>query len=180
MYVRPFPDRLLRTSAILLVLLAELATASDDSTVRADLQPVAARKLAAEFALKDGSGKTVSLKDYRGKVVLLNFWATWCHGCIQEMPWFSDFSRKYSAQGLSVLGISLDADGWKVVTPFVATAKVPYQIILGDHATAKTYGIENMPDTFLIDRQGRIAATYSGLVNKDNVEANIRTLLSRP
>ncbi len=178
MPTRSILTSLLRTSALLA--LVTLATAADDSAVRADLQPVTQRKPAPDFALKDGAGKTVSLKDYRGKVVLLDFWATWCHGCQQEIPWFSDFARKYGAQGLNVVGISLDEEGWKVVTPFVKTAKVPYQIILGDDATAKKYGIGNMPDTFLIDRDGRIAATYSGLVDKENVETNLRTMLSLP
>jgi peroxiredoxin len=169
--------RLLRAAALLLTL-AGIATAADE--VRAVIQPADQRKPAPEFALKDNSGKAVSLKDFRGKVVLLDFWATWCHGCQQEIPWFSEFDRRYASQGLAVVGVSLDSDGWKVVTPFIKTARVPYQIVLGNDATAKTYGIENMPDTFLIDRQGRIAATYAGLVDKDDVEANIRAMLSHP
>jgi len=150
------------------------------NNVRAAVQPAHERKLAPEFLLKDSSGKTVSLHDYRGKVVLLDFWATWCHGCKEEIPWFSDFHRRYAVQGLSVVGVSLDSDGWKVVTPFLEKAKVPYQVVLGNDAMAKTYGIGNMPDTFLIDRQGRIAAAYTGEVDKDNMEANIRTMLSQP
>ena len=154
--------------------------AADQDTVHAALQPADQRKPAPEFALQDSSGKTVSLKDYRGKVVLLDFWATWCHGCKLEIPWFAEFSRKYSARGLTVVGVSLDSDGWKVVKPFIATSKVPYTIILGNDAMAKTYGIGNMPDTFVIDGEGRIAAAYSGVVDKDNVEANLRTMLSQP
>jgi peroxiredoxin len=171
---------LLVCAARLFLMLASLATAVAQTDVRSVLQPADARKTAPEFALKDSSGKTVSLKDYRGKVVLLDFWATWCHGCKQEIPWFSEFARKYATQHLSVVGVSLDSDGWKVVRPFIKAVRVPYQIVLGDDALAKTYGIENMPDTFLIDRQGRIAATYSGLVDKDNVEANLRIMLSEP
>jgi|SRR5271166_4210612 len=167
-------------AATLLLTLAGIATAVDQATVRAVIQPADQRTPAPEFALQDASGKTVSPKDYRGKVVLLDFWATWCHGCKEEIPWFSEFHRKYASKGLTVVGVSLDSDGWKVVTPFIKTAHVPYQIVLGNDAMAKTYGIENMPDTFLIDRQGRIAATYSGLVDKDNVEANLRTMLSQP
>jgi peroxiredoxin len=102
----------------------------------------------------------------------------WSHGCVQEMPWFVEFDRKYTKQGLRVLGVSLDEGGWKVVKPFIEKTKVPYRIVLGDDATAKKYAIENMPDTFLIDRQGRIAATYVGLVDRENIEANVRTMLS--
>jgi peroxiredoxin len=166
--------------AALFLTLVSVGAAVAQTNVRAAVQPANQRKPAPEFVLKDSSGKTVSLKDYRGKVVLLDFWATWCHGCKLEIPWFSEFGRKYATQGLSVVGVSLDSDGWKVVEPFIKTAKVPYQIVLGDDATAKTYSIENMPDTFLIDRQGRIAAAYSGLVDKDNVETNLRTMLAQP
>jgi peroxiredoxin len=164
----------------LLFALAGIATPADQPAIRAALQPAKARKPAPEFALQDSSGKTISLKNYRGKVVLLDFWATWCHGCKEEIPWFSEFARIYGAKGLTVVGISLDGDGWKVVKPFIDTAKVPYPILLGNDATAKKYGIENMPDTFLIDREGRIAAAYAGLVDKDNVESNIRSMLSQP
>jgi peroxiredoxin len=169
----------MNVSSILLLMLAGIATAADQPAARAPLQPANARKSAPDFALKDSSGKTVSLKDYRGKVVLLDFWATWCHGCKEEIPWFSEFERKYAAKGLAVIGVSLDEDGWKVLKPFLETAKVPYRMLLGDDPTAKKYGIDSMPDAFLIDRHGRIAATYVGLVDKDNVETNIRTMLSQ-
>jgi cytochrome c biogenesis protein CcmG/thiol:disulfide interchange protein DsbE len=166
-------------AAALLVALASMASAADEATVRAVLQPAADRKPAPEFALKDRSGKTVTLQKYRGQVILLDFWATWCHGCKEEIPWFSEFQRKYRAKGLTVVGVSLDDDGWKVVKPFLAAAKLPYRIVLGDDGTAKTYGIRIMPDTFLIDRQGRIAAAYTGLVDKDDVETNLRALLAQ-
>lgn len=167
-------------ASALLLLLAGAAAASDQSTVRAVLQPAGDRKPAPEFALKDSSGRTVTLKKYRGKVVLLDFWATWCHGCKEEIPWFAEFERKYAKQGLAVVGVSLDEEGWKVVTPFLATEKAPYRMILGDEPTAKKYGIESMPDAFLIDRRGRIAAAYVGLVDRENVESNIRALLTQP
>jgi peroxiredoxin len=161
------------------VLLASLAAAEQPS-VRAALQPAKERKAAPEFALKDSSGKTVKLKDYRGKVVLLDFWATWCHGCKQEIPWFSEFERTYGAKGLAVVGVSMDEGGWKVLRPFLAETPVPYRMLLGDEATAKLYGIETMPDTFLIDQHGKLAAAYrAGLVDKDDVEANIKALVSK-
>lgn len=161
-----------------ILLLALTCSAADQPRVRATLQPASERKAASEFALQDSLGKTASLKDYRGKIVLLDFWATWCHGCKEEIPWFADFDRKYGAKGLAVVGVSLDGDGWKVVKPFIQSTNVPYRILLGNDATAKDYGIQNMPDTFLIDREGRIAAAYSGLVDKDDVERNIQAMLS--
>ena len=135
-------------ASALLLTLTGLATAADPPAVRAVLQPTSERKPAPEFALKDTSGRTASLKHYRGKVVLLDFWATWCHGCKEEIPWFSEFERKYGAKGLRVVGVSLDEGGWKVVKPFLESVKVSYRVILGDDPTAKNYGIKNMPDTF--------------------------------
>jgi cytochrome c biogenesis protein CcmG/thiol:disulfide interchange protein DsbE len=173
-----FRANLARVSGLALIAFG-IASAADQPTVRAALLPATERKPAPEFTLKDSSGKTVKLKKYRGKVVLLDFWATWCHGCKEEIPWFSEFERRYSAKGLRVLGVSLDDEGWKVVKPFLETAKVPYRMILGDEPTAKKYSIGSMPDAFLVDRQGRIAAAYVGLVDKDDVETNIRAMLSR-
>jgi peroxiredoxin len=169
---------LLRASALLT--LACIATAADPPTVRAVLQPANERKPAPEFALKDSSGKTIKLKKYRGKVVLLDFWATWCTGCKKEIPWFAEFQKTYGAKRLAVVGVSMDEGGWKVLKPFLAETHVPYQILLGDDAMAKRYGIESMPDTFLIDRKGRVAAAYmAGLVDRDNIEANIKAILSK-
>lgn len=143
------------------------------------LLPADQRKQAPELGLQDSTGKQANLKDYQGKLVLLDFWATWCHGCVQEMPWFGEFQRKYGDQGLNVIGVSLDVEGWKVVKPFVAKAAVPYRILLGNDTSAQAYGISNMPDTFLIDQHGRIAATYLGMVDKEGLERNIQKLLTQ-
>ena len=169
----------MRLGITLLLALCGTVNAADQATVRAVLQPASERKPAPEFALRDSGGKTITLKELRGKVVLLDFWATWCHGCKEEIPWFAEFHRKYAAQGLQVVGVSLDEEGWKAVRPFLATAKVPYPIVLGDGPLAKKYRIESMPDAFLIDREGRIAASYTGIVNRENLEANLRSMLSQ-
>ena len=165
-------------SLMVILVLAGIAARADESGVRANLQSPNQRKPAPEFVLTDSSGKEMSIKDYRGRVLLLDFWATWCHGCIREMPWFVEFHRKYGPKGLNVVGVSLDSDGWKVVKPFLKTSDVPYRIVLGNDGVAKKYGIAAMPDTYLIDREGRIAATYSGLVDKEDVERNIQKMLS--
>jgi peroxiredoxin len=170
--------KLVRPWALLLIL-AGFTTAAGQSTVRAVLQPANERKAAPAFALQDSSGKTATLENYRGKVVLLDFWATWCTGCKKEIPWFSEFQKAYGPKGLAVVGVSMDEGGWKVLRPFLAEHPVPYRMLLGDDALAQRYGITNMPDTYLIDQQGRIAAAYiAGLVDQDNVEANIKALLS--
>lgn len=162
----------------LLVVLSGMAMAADEVPVRAMLQPRDQRRPAPEFALRDGAEKKIELKDFRGRVVLLDFWATWCHGCVQEMPWFVEFHDKYGQKGLTVIGVSMDEDGWKEIKPFLERTKVPYRIVLGDAVAGKRYGIAGLPDTFLIDRQGRIAASYAGLVDKDDVERNLRVLLA--
>jgi peroxiredoxin len=172
----------LGTPVLLIFFLLSIAVpmAPGQNRVQAVLEPAKERQAAPELRLEDSSGKPVSLKDYRGKVVLLDFWATWCHGCKEEIPWFSEFERKYRRKGLRVIGVSLDDDGWKVVKPFIKSAGIPYRIALGNDATAKQYNIEGMPDTFLIDRDGKIAAKYVGLVDKNNVDSNIRTMLAHP
>jgi cytochrome c biogenesis protein CcmG/thiol:disulfide interchange protein DsbE len=164
---------------IAILTITAAASAGAQSTVRAALQPAPERKPAAELALRDAIGKTAKLKQYRGKVVLLDFWATWCTGCKQEIPWFVEFQRKFGAKRFAVVGVSLDEGGWDVLKPFLAKSHVPYRMLLGDDATAQRYGIQSMPDTFLIDRQGRVAAAYlADLVDKDNIELNINALLS--
>ena len=150
---------------------------AQETGTRARLMPAAERKPAPDFALKDSAGKQRTLKDYRGKILLLDFWATWCHGCKQEIPWFADLDRKYREPGVEVVGVSMDDEGWKVVTPFLKGAEVHYEIVLGDEETSKSYHIDGMPDTFLIDRQGRIAAVYNGMVDREDIEKNVQALL---
>lgn len=171
-------------SVVLRTLFAALVLCSVAGTALAQnangvLKPANERKTAPELGLEDSVGKQANLRDYRGKVVVLDFWATWCHGCKEEIPWFAEFQRKYGDQDLRVIGVSLDDEGWKVVKPFIKAASVPYRIVLGNDATAKAYGIGNMPDTFLIDREGRIAATNIGMVDRSGLEKNIQVLLQK-
>jgi peroxiredoxin len=139
------------------------------------------RKRAPDFALKDANGKLVHLADYRGKVVLLDFWATWCGPCVIEIPWFTEFQRKYKDRGFEVLGVSMDDDGWKVINPFVAKRKINYRVVLGDDKTGDQYGgLEALPTTFVIDRNGRIASVHVGLAGKKDFEDAIEKLLEAP
>jgi cytochrome c biogenesis protein CcmG/thiol:disulfide interchange protein DsbE len=158
-----------------------LLTTSEPGTIRATLESVAQRVPAPDFALTDASGLTAKLGEYRGKVVLLDFWATWCGGCKHEIPWFEEFNKTYSSKGLAVVGVSLDDDGWKVLKPFLVQHPISYRVVIGTEAMSKSYKIEGMPDTFLIDQHGRIAAAYrAGVVDKDDMESNIRLLLQSP
>src|SRR5208282_3060966 len=156
---------------------AILQSLSASRPVSADVKPVEERKIAPNFTLSDASGQAVKLSDFEGKVVLLNFWATWCEGCKVEIPEFVDFQNKYKDRGLSVIGVSTDRDGWKVVRPFIDEKKINYTVVLGDDETCKLYGVEAMPVTLLIDREGRIAASHEGVVKKTVGEGEIETLL---
>jgi len=136
------------------------------------------RSPAPQFTLKDASEKDVKLSDFKGKVVLLNFWATWCGPCKVEIPWFMNFEKVYSSRGLAVIGVSMDEDGWKVVTPYVQRSEIHYPILLGNENVAKLYGgVDSLPMTFLLDRSGNIASRHIGLVGKDTYEREIRQLL---
>ncbi len=137
------------------------------------------RKLAADFTLKDENGATVKLSDYRGKVVLLNFWATWCGPCIIEIPWFTEFEQKYKSQGFAVLGVSMDEDGWNAIKPFVAEHKVNYRVLLGNDSVAQFYGgLDSLPTNFIIDRDGTVAfPPHIGLVSKNEYVNEIECLL---
>jgi len=143
----------------------------------ASAQPSPVRKPAPAFQLKDASGKLVRLSDYQGKIVLLNFWATWCTGCKEELPWFADFERKYSTKGFSAIGVSMDEGGWPVVKPFLDKINIPFQMLLGDGATADRFEVEVLPLTLLIDRKGRIIQEFKGLVKRAKVEAAIKSAL---
>ena len=169
--------------AAILVLAGCLLTAdcSSETVKAASVKPDSERKQAPEFALKDADGKLVHLSDYRGKVVLLDFWATWCGPCKIEIPWFMDMQRKNKDRGFEVLGVSMDDAGWEVVRPFLADLQVNYRVLIGNDATAQLYGgVDALPTTFLIDRGGKIAAVHVGLASKKDFEDGIEQLLQAP
>ena len=142
------------------------------------VKPTKDRKAAPDFTLKDASGKQVKLSDYRGKAVILDFWATWCGPCKVEIPWFIEFQRKYKNQGLVVLGVASGDEEWKVITPFTDRMKINYPVVLGNDMTAELYGgIEALPTTFIIDRDGRIAKIHIGLAEKEEFENAIQKVL---
>jgi len=145
------------------------------------------RKAAPTFHLVSDKGKTVQISDFRGRTVLLNFWATSCGGCILEIPSFIDIQHSYENRGFTAVGISADIayeglknadEAWQRVHPFMASHKMNYPVLMGDDAVVSAYGFKSYPATYLIDKSGRIAATYVGVVSKEDVEANVKKLLS--
>lgn len=158
--------------------LLDFAGAGPSTVKAASVKDGKDRHTAPDFTLKDADGKTVHLSDYKGKVVLLDFWATWCGPCRIEIPWFTDMENKRKDKGFEVLGVSMDDNGWEDVKPFLAEMKVNYRVVIGDDPTTQAYGgVDSLPTTFLIDKQGKIAAIHIGLANRKEFEDGVDALL---
>jgi thiol-disulfide isomerase/thioredoxin len=147
-------------------------------------------KPAPDFTLQDLSGKKVSLADFKGKALLINFWATWCGPCKVETPWLVELRNQYAAKGFEVLGISAEGDdlqpgdkeGWAkdkaAIAKFVKEEKMPYPVLINGDSISKPYGgIDAMPTSFYVDRSGNVVNVQLGLTSKDDMEANIRKTL---
>jgi peroxiredoxin len=135
-------------------------------------------KPAPAFTLNTLDGRAVRLADYRGKVVLVNFWATWCAGCRVEMPRFVEQYRRNHAKGLEIIGISMDDEG-APVAPFLTAQHVNFTIVKGDAAVAKAYGgVRYLPQTVVIDRSGEIVKTFDGPPDAKELDALLERLLA--
>ncbi len=161
------------------------AASPDENSPAAQGLPDFRNKPAPAFTLKSVDGKTVSLSDYKGKAVLLNFWATWCGPCKLEMPWLIDMQKKYASQGFTVLGISED-DGsantaaTKQVSDFMAKMGVDYPVLMYDDQMNKAYGgIDFLPTSYYIDRDGKVLIESGGLISESEMESNIQKILAK-
>lgn len=175
------------TVVSLITLFCGVQAAGESRAVRAAIQPRQARIAAPAFRLHDAAGRSTSLASLRGHVVLLNFWATECGGCRTELPYFIEFDRKYRSSGLRTLGISMEViyqnlsgpkEGWARVNPFVKDHEIGYPVLMADDAMSKAFLVGEMPATYLIDKRGRVAAKYIGVVDKVDVEGNFKALLA--
>jgi len=175
-----FPYRSLLGAAIVCVFLTGCSNAPQTAKA-ASPKEEKGRKQAPDFTLKDANGATVHLSDYKGKGVLLYFWATWCGPCKVEIPWFMEFEQQFKDRGFAVLGVSMDEDGWTLVKPYIEKQKINYRILLGNDQVGDAYGgVESLPTTFVIDRDGRIAAKHEGIEpsnGKDELRDEINRLL---
>ena len=148
------------------------------SKVWADNAPGSEGSLAPAWKLQDLDGKTVSSDDFKGKVVILDFWATWCPPCRAEIPGLIDLQKAYGKQGLMVVGVSVDQGGTDVIKPFVEKFGMNYPVLVADDKVQQAFGgFDAIPVTLVIDRQGRIVKRHLGLTEKDEFEAEIKPLL---
>jgi peroxiredoxin len=135
-------------------------------------------KPAPDFSLQSLEGKTVRLSDYRGKPVVLNFWATWCEPCKVEMPWFVDLQRQYGPAGVQFLGVAMDDASTKEIAAFAESMKVNYPILIGKDSVGDDYGgVQFLPETFYIDRTGKVVDKAFGLKGRGEIEDNIKKIL---
>jgi peroxiredoxin len=133
---------------------------------------------AIDFELTDLAGKQVKLSDYRGKVVLVNFWATWCGPCQYEIPIFVELKRKFHKRGLEVIGISMDEGSQEQMVEFVRQYEINYPVVMGAFAKLDAFGqISDLPTSFIIDRNGRIHSRHQGLLGLNEIERQLPKLL---
>lgn len=150
------------------------------SSSRMATRTSASYAVAPDFSLGGLNGQPVRLADFHGKVVLLDYWATWCAPCKIEIPHLIELQKKYGPQGLQVIGISMD-DGLKPVKSFAQELGINYPVALGDVKVAEAYGgVLGLPVVFLIDRQGRIYRKLPGVSDMQSMEADVRSLLREP
>ncbi|MHB0970758.1 MAG: TlpA disulfide reductase family protein [Thermoanaerobaculia bacterium] len=155
------------------ILLNLASPASAEAAASSSLQA------APDFALKDLSGRTVRLSDLRGKVVVLNFWATWCPPCRHEIPWFIDLQKKYGPKGLQVVGVSMDSASPADVAEFAKRMGINYTVAMGDSQVAARYGgVRVLPTTFYIGRDGRIIRSVPGLITQSQIEQIVTAALA--
>jgi peroxiredoxin len=193
-YIRKVPVK--RNAIILVVVIlvvagmiyvgARISRKSNAGLEAPEAPEVAVGQMAPDFQLKTLDGKTAKLSDYKGKAVLLNFWATWCEPCKIEMPWLVDFYKQYGPQGFTVLGVAMDDDAdskdWvqKDIKKFAEDKQVNYPVLLGNGKVGDTYGgVPFMPEIFYIDRQGKIVQHVVGLKGKGEIEENIKKALGQ-
>jgi len=145
-------------------------------------------KVAPAFELEDLSGKKVSLASYKGKAVLVNFWATWCAPCKIETPWLIELRNQYAAQGFEILGLSADdidrddaqklADEKKEIAHSAERLHIPYPVLIDGGTLDKDYGgLDVLPMSFYVDRDGTVVAVQMGLTSKGDMEANVKKAL---
>ena len=168
----------MNTTSLLSALASIAISLSLQPSLQAQGSPDNHHPVAPAWKLADLDGKPVSLADFKGKVVILDFWATWCAPCRDEIPGFVDLQKKYADKGLVVIGVSLDEEGAAFVQKFVKQHGVTYPVVLGNQEVAAAYGDSDaLPTTFIIDREGKVVKGHRGFTEPAKFEADIAPLL---
>jgi thiol-disulfide isomerase/thioredoxin len=143
-------------------------------------QAAGSKTAAPDWQLSDVDGNPVKLSDFKGKVVILDFWATWCPPCRREIPGFVAIQKKYADKGFTVIGVSVDEQGPSVVKPFMRQLGMNYPVVMGTPKIVVDYGgIEGIPTTFIIDRQGNVVTSFQGFTDQATFESVIGPLLEK-
>lgn len=182
-YRKQAAERLLASSAQ-----AELVPVTGDGNSPLQFLPALLGKPAPAFTLEDLSGKKVSLASYKGKALAINFWATWCAPCKLETPWLVELRNKYAAQGFEVLGVSADdidrgdpqklSEEKRAIARFVQEMHIPYPVLIDADSISRPYGgLDDLPTSFFVDRDGTVIAAQVGLTSRDEIERNIKKSL---
>jgi cytochrome c biogenesis protein CcmG/thiol:disulfide interchange protein DsbE len=148
------------------------------SDQKAGVKPVQDRNRMADLTFPQLDGNSWRLSDYRGQVVLINYWASWCGPCRQETPGLIDLAREYRYKGLSIVGVSMDEGGRPAVDTFMREFHLPYPVLMPDLALPSAPAIEALPTSVLVDRSGRAAKTYVGAVRESVFRADVDHLLA--
>jgi cytochrome c biogenesis protein CcmG/thiol:disulfide interchange protein DsbE len=170
---------LLAVVCFLVLVLVSCACRKETSVTSSAPGAVGKGTRAPDFTLRDLDDEEFSLKSLEGKVVLLDFWATWCYPCRVEIPHFIQLQKDYNSKGFEVVGIALDRNGARVVKPFAEKEGINYTVLIGDADVAAAYGgIKSIPTTFVIDKKGTIYSKYVGVPKDMRVfENDVRRLL---
>ena len=170
------------TLFVLLILGGSFLSCSKEQKDNTSTTTNSSLQLAPDFVLTDLNGRSGKLSDYRGKVVILDFWATWCGPCKMLIPHFLELYQKYKGSGLEIVGVAMDQGGAKVVKPFVDKHGIPYPNFIGNNQVAMQYGgLRGIPTTYLITKDGRIFKKYVGVPPNPKLtfENEIKSLLSQ-
>ena len=133
--------------------------------------------VAPDFTLQDLSGKDIKLSDYKGKVVLLDFWATWCPPCRASIPGLEKIHKAYKDKGLVILAVSLDQGDWDSVKSFTTDYGITYIVLRGTEDVSEKYQVRTIPMLLVLDKEGRIQKRYLGFGNDQDLEDDIRSIL---